>query len=124
MIIILVGRMRYRVVEYLTSQGDSPFRNWLSTLSVDYRARIQARIARLETGNFGDFKAVGFGVLEARLFFGGGFRIYFSIVGRELVLILVGGDKRRQSRDILLARKYLEDFKRRNLDGKKKRRLE
>lgn len=68
------------------------------------RARIVARIRRLSLGNPGDVKAVGDGVLELRIDHGPGYRVYFVHRGRDIVILLAGGDKRTQDRDIRLAR--------------------
>jgi putative addiction module killer protein len=94
----------------LTPAGRSPFRDWLTTLDVSVRARIQARVLRFETGNLGDHKAVGGGVWEARLAFGPGYRIYFGRHQRAVVLLLLGGDKRSQSQDIGRARRFWRDY--------------
>ncbi len=64
------------------------------------RARIQARIERLALGNFGDVKPVGKGVTELRVDYGPGYRVYFKRSGRTVIILLAGGDKRTQSRDI------------------------
>ena len=66
------------VREYLTADGKNPYREWLDTLDVTPRARIQARVLRFSTGNLGDHKSVGGGVWEARVMFGPGYRIYFG----------------------------------------------
>ena len=63
------------VREYLTADGKNPYREWLGTLDVTPRARIQARVLRFSTGNLGDHKSVGGGVWEARVMFGPGYRI-------------------------------------------------
>jgi putative addiction module killer protein len=68
------------VREYLTADGKNPYREWLDTLDVAPRARIQARVLRFSTGNLGDHKSVGGGVWEARVMFGPGYRIYFGKV--------------------------------------------
>ncbi len=107
--------MSFVVHEYVDDSGRIPFRDWLSGLDVTIRARIQARILRFETGNLGDHKEVGGGVCEARLDFGPGYRLYFGRSGREVVLLLLGGDKRSQNKDIKRARdfwaRYVKELK-------------
>jgi putative addiction module killer protein len=102
--------MALTVREYETPDGQSPFRAWLETLDRATRARIQARVLRFETGNLGDHKTVGRGVLEARVMFGPGYRIYFGRDGATLVVLLVGGSKATQARDIRNAQKYWRDY--------------
>ncbi|NWA28866.1 type II toxin-antitoxin system RelE/ParE family toxin [Pseudomonas gingeri] len=77
------------------------FSDWLSELS-DSRARVrvQVRIDRMAEGNFGDVKSVGDGLSEARIDYGPGYRLYFTYQGRHLVILLCGGDKSSQRRDI------------------------
>lgn len=103
--------MTVRVREYLTPDGRNPFRDWLAGLNGPVRARIQARVLRFSTGNLGDHKSVGAGVWEARLMFGPGYRIYFGKDGASFVLLLVGGDKSSQARDIRRARQLWSDYK-------------
>lgn len=80
------------------------FVRWLDGLrDVRARARVQARIERLAGGNPGDVQSVGEGVSEMRIDYGPGYRVYFKIVGREIVILLAGGDKRTQSADIKTA---------------------
>jgi putative addiction module killer protein len=98
--------MRFTVREYLDEDGRSPFRDWLAGLDVPARARIQARVLRFETGNLGDNKSLGDGVWEARLVFGPGYRLYFAKVGQRVVLLLLGGDKSSQTKDIERAKRY------------------
>ena len=104
------------VREYLTADGRNPYREWLDTLDVTSRARIQARVLRFSTGNLGDHKGVGGGVCEARVMFGPGYRIYFGKDGPQLVLLLLGGDKSTQTTDAARAqaswKAYLEDKRR------------
>lgn len=105
--------MKLTIREYVSADGKSYFREWLDSLTVPVRARIQARVLRFETGNLGDHKSVGEGVWEARVMFGPGYRIYFGKEGRPIILLLLGGDKSSQAGDIRKARqfwkKYLED---------------
>ena len=102
--------MTLSVREYQTADGKSPFREWLETLDRAVRARVQARVLRFETGNLGDHKRVGGGVHEARLMFGSGYRIYFGLERKALVLLLVGGTKASQARDIRLAQSFWRDY--------------
>ena len=99
-----------KVVEFLDEKGRSPFRSWLKDLIPATRARIQARIARFESGNLGDVKAVGEGVFEARIFFGPGYRIYYGVDGETIVVLLTGGDKSSQDRDIVKAKKFWASY--------------
>jgi putative addiction module killer protein len=96
---------------YINDAGESPFEEWFDRLS-DPRAqqRILARIARLRTGNPGDWKAVGEGVHELRIDHGPGYRIYFGQEGPTLVILLAGGAKSTQQRDIERAKRYWYDY--------------
>ncbi|MCX7111004.1 MAG: type II toxin-antitoxin system RelE/ParE family toxin [Proteobacteria bacterium] len=77
---------------------------WLDGLcDLNARARIQVRVERLAAGNTGDVKPVGEGVSELRIDYGPGYRVYFTMRGRELVILLAGGDKRTQATDIKTA---------------------
>lgn len=82
----------------------SDFADWFAALA-DARAkqRIAARIVRIEAGNFGDCRSVGSGVSELRIDVGPGYRVYFTLRGLELVILLCGGDKGSQRRDIARA---------------------
>jgi putative addiction module killer protein len=80
------------------------FARWLDGLrDLQARARIQARIERLAMGNPGDVKPVGEGVSELRINYGPGYRVYFKQRGRELVILLAGGAKSTQAKDINIA---------------------
>ena len=80
------------------------FKSWFEDLrDVRARARIQARIDRLSLGNAGDVKPVGSGVSEMRIDYGPGYRVYFVRRGEDLIVLLAGGDKDTQARDIALA---------------------
>ena len=89
------------------------FAQWLDGLrDIKARARVQARLDRMAEGNPGDVKPVGEGVSELRIDFGPGYRVYFKSRGRELIVLLAGGDKKTQANDIKaalrLARNLLE----------------
>ena len=80
------------------------FVQWLDDLrDIQGRARVQARIERLAAGNPGDFEPVGEGVSELRINYGPGYRVYFKKRGRELIILLAGGDKSTQVKDIKAA---------------------
>ena len=99
---------------YQTSVGEQPIVEWLQGLNDrQARARIEARLARVAVGNLGDVEPVGEGVLELRIDWGPGYRVYFSRLGNVIVLLLCGGDKRTQQKDIKRAKAYFEDFKER-----------
>ena len=99
---------------YLTASGRDLFQTWLEDLR-DMRARvaIQRRIDRIASGNFGDHKPCRDGISELRIDVGAGYRVYYGRVGRTIVLLLCGGDKRTQAADIERAVKCLDDYQRR-----------
>ena len=99
---------------YQTLDGRRPFVEWLAALTDrEARARIQSRLDIVAAGSLGDTEPVGEGVLELRVHWGAGYRVYFARVGEVFVLLLCGGDKRTQGKDIDDAKKYFNDFKRR-----------
>lgn len=100
------------IIIYSDRNGREPFSEWLLTLKDRIaRARVRNRISRLELGHFGDCEFVGEGVYELRFFFGSGFRVYFAEYKNEVILLLCGGDKKTQSKDILKAKEYWKEFK-------------
>lgn len=100
-----------RIKTYLLHSGKSPFEEWFSKLrDSTAKARILTRIDRLRFGNFGDCKSVGGGVFELRIHFGPGLRVYFGLVGSEVVLLLGGGDKGSQQKDILACQNYWREY--------------
>ena len=105
------------VIEYEEEQGTHPFSKWFSTLNVQAALKVRTAIARMEDGNFSNVKAVGQGVSEYRLNFGPGYRIYFGKDGHKLVILLGGGTKKRQSRDIETAQTLWKAYKSRKRKG-------
>lgn len=100
-----------KIKTYVRANGKSPFEDWVSSLrDKSAKAKIFTRIDRMKFGNFGDCKSVGQGVFELRVHFGPGYRVYFGLVGSEVVLLLVGGDKASQPKDISLAQRYWKEF--------------
>ena len=101
-------------VTYQDSNGNKPYVDWLSNLAdKQAKARILVRVNRIAAGNFGDCKPLRDGVQELRIDHGPGYRVYLSRQGSKLVLLLCGGDKSDQSRDINRAIEYLKDWKQR-----------
>jgi putative addiction module killer protein len=102
-----VPEIRY----YVASGGRQPFAAWFSDLQSAARAKVTRAIVRLEQGNVSNVKSVGVGVFEYRIDFGPGYRVYFGQDGPTLVILLTGGTKQRQERDIEAARAYWRDYK-------------
>lgn len=102
--------MRLIIREYLSADGRNHFREWLDSLAVPVKARIQARVFHFESGNLGDHKSLGAGVWEARIMSGPGYRIYFAKEGRFIILLLLGGDKSSQVGDIRKARILWKEY--------------
>lgn len=98
---------------YLAPDGSSPFEKWFSGLDAAAGAKVTVAISRLEQGNLSNIKTVGEGVIEYRLDWGPGYRVYFGRDGEKLVILLTGGTKHRQQRDIETAKALWVDYKRR-----------
>ena len=104
----------YSLRHYVAANGKRPFAEWLCSLSDrDAAARVQIRLERLRLGNFGDVRSVGKGLSELRIDVGPGYRVYFMVEGQSIVVLLCGGDKTTQQKDIRRAREYLADYRRR-----------
>lgn len=98
---------------YLAGDGQSPFEDWFSGLDVAAGTKVSVALARLEQGNLSNAKGVGEGVMEYRIDWGPGYRVYFGRDGEVLVILLTGGTKKRQQRDIETAKALWADYKRR-----------
>ncbi len=97
---------------YVSRAGKDVFDDWLSQLAdARAQAKIASRIHRPAAGNFGDSKPLRQGVCVLRIDWGPGCRVYYAMLGRVCVLLLCGGDKRKQSSDIHRALEYLRDYK-------------
>ncbi|ERR1700722_10961265 len=102
---------RVDVREYLTSSGDSPFGAWFDDLDPRAAAKITVALTRLGQGNLSNVKGVGAGVFEYKVDFGPGYRVYFGKDGETIVILLAGGTKKRQQRDIGDAQARWHDYK-------------
>ncbi|MDB5524259.1 MAG: hypothetical protein JWM58_2022 [Rhizobium sp.] len=107
---------QYEIESYVTETGDAPFQAWIEDLK-DSKAQIRliARLERAAHGNFGDWKDLKGvkGLFEMRDHYGPGYRIYFSIVGQKIILLLAGSTKQQQDKAIARAEMYLTDYNRR-----------
>ena len=100
------------VREYQTTEGKTPLTEWLRGLrDGPTRGRIVARLDRLKAGLLGDWKSVGGGIGELRIDHGPGYRVYYAQEGKTLILLLCGGDKDSQEKDIETAYAYWKDYK-------------
>lgn len=98
-------------VEVYAVGGSVPFTEWLDGLpDIQARARIRARIDRLETGNPGRYEDLRGGLRELKIDWGPGYRVYWAQIGNTIVLLIYGGDKRSQTKDIEKARNYLASY--------------
>ena len=102
------------LIRYQQEDGREPYTEWFRALRDRMaKARIEARLLQVVSGNLGDCKAVGEGVNELRVHIGAGYRVYFGQYGQHLVILLSGGDKGSQQRDVARARMFWADWKRR-----------
>ena len=100
------------IIAYVDRYGNEPFTDWLSGLKdIKGRQKIETRIRRLEAGLYGDCESVGEGVSELRIFYGPGYRVYFGEKNDNLVILLCGGDKSSQNRDIKQAKEFWKDYR-------------
>ncbi len=110
-------RVKVNIEEYLDDTGKSPFNRWFIKLKAEVAALVVVAIYRMEQGNFARVKSVGGGVFECKVNVGPGIRIYFGQVKDVLIILLGGGFKKQQSKDILLAKKRWKDYKNRKERG-------
>lgn len=102
------------IVRYQREDGVEPYTEWYRRLrDAVAKAAIGKRLRRVEVGNFGDCKPLGEGVSEMRIDTGPGYRVYFGMRGTLMVILLCGGDKHSQDRDIARAKTFWADWKRR-----------
>ena len=102
---------KFQLEMYRRDNGEVPFRDWLHNLK-DVRAvaKIRARLTRMRAGNFGQVRALGDGISELKIDTGPGYRVYFGMAGKTIVLLLLGGDKSTQKRDIQTAKDFWQNY--------------
>lgn len=101
----------YEIVQYIDETGKGPFEEWLSRLERNAAAKVYTALRRMEAGNFSDSKLLQSGVWERRIHSGPGYRIYYAMYARSVILLLGGGTKQSQTADIRKARKSWYEFK-------------
>lgn len=102
-----------RIIEYLDTENKSPFGIWFERLNAAAASKVTVALARMEGGNLSNAKSVGSGVFEFRIDWGPGYRIYFGRDGERIVVLVAGGTKQRQQRDIRDAIERWADYRRR-----------
>lgn len=97
---------------YATDTGKLPYMDWENNLSEKDRAIVTTRLVRIRQGNLGDCKIIkgGKGIHEIRINFGPGYRIYYGLKGKQIILLLCGGDKGSQKKDIQKAKVFWDDY--------------
>jgi putative addiction module killer protein len=102
---------RIDILIYETDNGKCPYLQWESKLSSKDRGVISSRLSRIRLGNFGDCKSVkGKGLYELRIHYGPGYRIYFGKQNNQVILLLLGGDKKSQKKDIQKSYQFWQDY--------------
>ena len=99
--------------EYVDARGRSPFDRWFDALDASAAVRVRTALARMAAGNLSNVRGVGSGVLECRIHVGPGYRVYFGRDGDTLIVLLGGGTKVRQQKDIEDARELWQEYKHR-----------
>jgi putative addiction module killer protein len=104
-------KTNFEIIIYETAQGKEPFNDWLNSLDGSVLGKVQARIDRLQDGQFGNAKALKDGLFELK-FKNPAFRIYYALIGKKIILLISGGDKSHQSDDIKKSKEYLSEYRR------------
>lgn len=104
--------MEQRIIKIAQLANDkTPFIEWINSLDKTTKARVQSRLTRLLENNFGDYKKIDNEISELRLKFGSGYRIYYTEIDNIIVLLINGGDKATQSKDIEKAKSILQEWR-------------
>jgi putative addiction module killer protein len=106
-----------RVEEYLTVEGRSPFAIWFNGLDAQAAAKVNTYLTRIEQGNTSSLKPLKGAFQEVVIDWGPGYRVYIGKDGMKLIILLGGGTKKEQQKDIEAAREFWEDYKRRKREG-------
>ncbi len=107
----------YTISYYLTERSGKPFKEWLGGVKdITARQKVRIRLDRVRLGNLGNNRSAGEGVYELRIDYGPGYRVYYGLKQKTVVLLLPGGDTSSQKKDIAQAKVYWQDYKRRSSD--------
>jgi|SRR6266852_1998139 putative addiction module killer protein len=101
----------FELQTYVDEHGRAPFETWILELNGQAQAKVSIALSRLERGNMSNVEAVGEGVSELKLNWGPGYRVYFGRDGKRIIILLCGGTKKRQSRDIAVAKARWGSYK-------------
>ena len=112
--------IRKEIEIYKTPLGKEPFLEQFEKLDLKNQSRITTRIERIEIGHYGDFKKLKNPINELRFFTGSGYRIYFAEENNKLIILLIGGDKSTQEKDIKKATEFYNEYKERKQNEKSK----
>ncbi len=102
-----------QIKEYIDGNGQNHFGKWFEEINASAAAKITTHLTRLGNGNYSQTKGVGKGVFERKIDFGPGYRIYFGKDGEKLLILLCGGEKKGQQKDIIKAQKLWQEYKKR-----------
>lgn len=103
--------IQYTISVYTTLSGNTPYLEWFNKLkNPQAHKAISRRLMRVKNGNFGDYKQLSHNLYELRIITGAGYRVYYTVRNNEIVLLLLGGDKSSQSKDIEKAKILLEEL--------------
>jgi len=103
--------MKIRIESYISEDNIEPFTKWFNKLNAIAAAKVSTALYRMEQGNYSNVKSLGDGVFEYKIDFGPGYRIYFGQDGDELVILVDGGSKKQQDKDIKIAKQYWNEYK-------------
>lgn len=103
--------IEYTLSNYIDDNGKEPIKDYLKSIDGTTRKRILLRFGRLKDGNFGDYKQIDEYLYELRFNFGSGYRVYYTFEDNKIVLLINGGDKKSQSKDIKKAQEIIKNLK-------------
>jgi len=106
--------IKYEVLEYIRPDGKCPFADWFKSLTANSAIKVVRALHKMRNGNFSTTKFLGDGVWEFKIDSGPGYRIYYGKVGKNIILLLTGGTKKRQNKDIELAVELLREYKKKH----------